>query len=89
MDEALKFARPADGILQVLLISDGEPNSQKDTLDVVKTFMHPIHTMYIGRAGDSGEKFMNEIAQMTGGSHEINEGLSKHLIGTIRGLLHG
>jgi hypothetical protein len=71
MAKALQFVKPADGCgVKLFLISDGEPNSKRDTLAVAKTFQTRINTIFIGPEDDyrGGRKFLQKLADATGGS---------------------
>ena len=70
MSAALRFVKPADGVAKIILISDGQPNSERDTLAVARGFKHKIDTVYIGpeegwMAG--GRAFLERLAAATGG----------------------
>jgi Mg-chelatase subunit ChlD len=72
MAKALQFVKPADGCgVKLFLISDGEPNSKRDTLAVAKTFQTRINTIFIGPEDGGywdGRKFLQKLADATGGS---------------------
>ena len=72
MAGALRFAKVADNLgIKLILISDGEPDNRKDTLDVARTFKSHIDTIYIGSERDgSGRRFLEELAAATGGRFE-------------------
>lgn len=81
--EALEYVKPADGCgIQIVLISDGEGNGEKDfqeVFDKAAEFKSPIHTIYIGPEGAEGKPgrdFLARIAAAGGGksvSHKIEE----------------
>jgi hypothetical protein len=66
---ALKFAKMADVPgMRFFLISDGEPDSARDALDVAKTFKAHIDTIYVGsEARPTGREFLRKLAAATGG----------------------
>ena len=64
---ALKFARVADGVCQVVLISDGEPDSEQKALAEARRYRNPIHTIYIGPERGDGRAFLERLAAATGG----------------------
>ncbi len=69
MAAALDFARVADSASKIVLISDGEPDSQRATLQAARRYKHPIHTIYIGPEDDrdGGRAFLERLAAATGG----------------------
>lgn len=68
MAGALRFVKVADGTdIKIILISDGEPDSEQDTLDVARTFASHIDTIYIGPEGGPGAFFLQRLASLTGG----------------------
>jgi uncharacterized protein with von Willebrand factor type A (vWA) domain len=70
MAKALRFAKIADGACQIVIVSDGEPDSERETLDVARTYDYPINTIYIGRDRD-GQRFLDELARATGGKRFV------------------
>ena len=70
MSAALRFVKPADGVAKIILISDGQPDSEKDTLAVAREFKHRIDTVYIGPEEGwyaGGRAFLERLAAATGG----------------------
>lgn len=69
MAAALDFARVADGVCKIVLISDGEPDSQPAALAAARRFKNAIHTIYIGSNDDNdgGRAFLARLAAATGG----------------------
>lgn len=70
MAAALDFAHVADGVCQIVLISDGEPDEEGKTLAAARRFTSPIHTIYIGPADGGawgGREFLERLARATGG----------------------
>jgi hypothetical protein len=68
MAGALRFVRPADGTgTRIILISDGEPDSESETLAVAGQFETQIDCIYIGQEGDRGQHFLKRLADATGG----------------------
>jgi len=68
MDTALKFAKAADVEgMQFILISDGQPDSPAETLNVARTFKNKISTIFVGPEGGHGEAFLAQLAQVGGG----------------------
>lgn len=69
--KALKFAKVADlpSGMRFIVISDGEPDDEKEALKVAKTFKNRIDTIFVGREGAEGQDFLNRLAKASGGSH--------------------
>ena len=68
--EGLRFIKRADGTnIKLVVISDGEPNSEYEALEVASTFKSKIHTIHIGSEYDkSGRDFLQLLASKTGGT---------------------
>lgn len=85
----LRFIKPADGTsIKLILISDGEPDSESDALRLAKQFKSKLQTIYIGPESGSGREFLRKLADATGGksvSQDINQ--LGQLSQTVRGLL--
>jgi uncharacterized protein with von Willebrand factor type A (vWA) domain len=73
MAKALDFARIADGASRIVLISDGEPDSESATLEAAGKYRHPIHTIYIGPEDGRGRDFLTRLARTTGGQMYASE----------------
>ncbi len=69
MAKALQFAKIADVQgMQFILISDGEPDNEQDTLAVAKTYKNKISTIYVGpEEHPAGREFLQRLAAATGG----------------------
>jgi len=69
MAKALQFAKIADVPgMQFVLISDGEPDSPEQTLQIAATYKNKISTIYVGPEGyPHGRDFLNRLAAATGG----------------------
>jgi len=68
MAGALRFVKPADDCgIRFFLITDGEPDSEKETLKVAKTFKSRIDVVFIGRKNGRGSDFLQRLAAVTGG----------------------
>jgi predicted metal-dependent peptidase len=61
--EYLLASRPKE----IILISDGLPDSQESALAAAKSLACPVNVIYIGPGGDEGEAFMKRLAAETGG----------------------
>ena len=63
----------ADGLFEIVLISDGEPtsrnswNAEEETLAFARTLKGRINTIYIGEEGGEGYRFLQRLAATTGG----------------------
>jgi len=73
MAKALRFVKPADGLARIILISDGEPDSASETLQVAGTFISKIDAVYIGpesrnRWSTNGREFLEKLAAASGGT---------------------
>jgi hypothetical protein len=68
MAGVLRFVKIADGTdIKLILISDGEPDSEQETLAVARDFKSKIDTIYIGPEGGPGADFLRRLAALTGG----------------------
>jgi len=68
MAGVLEFVKQADDTgIKLILISDGEPDSEDTTLDIAQTFKSKIDTVYIGREGGRGADFLRKLSALTGG----------------------
>jgi len=68
MAKALQFVKVADDCgLKIILVSDGAPNDERETLKVAATFTSRIDCIYIGREGGSGQEFLDKLMSVTGG----------------------
>lgn len=86
---ALQFAKVADvADMQFIVISDGEPNDEDSALRVASTYQNKIDTIFIGREGDSGQRFLARLAKASGGK-AIKDFSAKQLESSVRGLLNG
>lgn len=86
--DALKFAQMMDkiGDIQFLLVSDGEPNDERAAMDVARTFKHKINTIFVGKEGGSGQRFLEDLSRATGGTFSRKS--IKQLSGSIAGYLY-
>jgi Mg-chelatase subunit ChlD len=71
MARALNFVKPADNTgVKFVLISDGEPDSENETLKIAKKFKSTISCVHIGPETDRrGRAFLDRLAEATGGQH--------------------
>jgi hypothetical protein len=78
------------GANRVVVISDGCPDLSEQCIIEAKAFGGKIDVVYIGAAGDAGSFFLDQLAQLTGGSRlegDINK--TKELSGQVMLLLEG
>lgn len=52
---------------RIVLVSDGEPDSEKDALEQAKNLSLPIDIIFIGEKESKGNRFMHQLASATGG----------------------
>ena len=66
---ALQFAKMADVPgMRFVVISDGDPDDAQGALAIAATFTNRIDVVYVGSESlPHGRKFLNELAQKTGG----------------------
>lgn len=73
MVAALGMLRMADNTgIQLVLISDGEPNDPAGTLKEAAKFTSKIDTIFVGPEGDHGAEFLRKLAAATGGVSVVN-----------------
>ncbi len=67
---ALRYAKIADVPgMNIIVISDGEPDSEREALAVATTYKNKISTIYCGPENKPyGREFLNQLAKATGGS---------------------
>ncbi len=66
--QCLKFVKPADGTgIRLILISDGEPDNQEESLHIAAQFKSKIDTVYVGPLNGYGADFLKRLAAATGG----------------------
>lgn len=64
----LKFVKPGDGTgIQLILISDGEPDNETKALELAGDFKSKISTIYCGPELGPGRDFLRRLAELTGG----------------------
>lgn len=69
MAEALDYIKPADGVVdRLILISDGEPSDPDRVLASAAKFETPISCIFIGQEGSDGAEFLRRLAKASGGS---------------------
>ena len=89
MAEAILFAKK-NNFGRALIISDGGPNDPGKTMAAAREFGGRIDVVYVGDPGDAGSRFLEQLAEATGGQRfEGDLKDTKQLASTIRGLLVG
>lgn len=90
MAAALRFAKAADvPDMQFIVISDGQPNSEDETLAVAKTYRNRIDTIYVGpEERPAGRDFLQKLANCSGGQI-VTADRAKELSASITFLLRG
>jgi hypothetical protein len=84
---AIRYAK-ANGATHIVLITDGQPDSETAAFAAADEFGHPIDCFYIGDGDDSGARFTRELAARTGGTANLADLLKpKELRAGIAGLL--
>jgi len=85
---ALKFAKMGDlaSGMRFIVISDGEPNDEEETLAVAKTYRNKIDTVYIGPEGGDGQKFLKRLAKASHGQ-TVTADRVKELAANVQKLL--
>jgi hypothetical protein len=87
LDKALIFARIADvPEMRFIVISDGQPDDESAALAEARKYQNKIDTIYIGPAGERGERFLSRLASESGGISAKDFSAHK-LAETVRGLL--
>ena len=85
---ALRYAKIADVPgMNIIVISDGEPDSKEQALAVARTYKNKISTIYCGPEDRShGRDFLTQLAKATGGQ-SLTSDRAKELSKTIETLL--
>ena len=86
--KALRLAKLADVAgVRFIVISDGQPNSEREALDVAFGFTAPIDTIFVGPETDTqGRDFLSRLAQKHQG-RSVLASHAKELAGTVKTLL--
>jgi Mg-chelatase subunit ChlD len=85
--EAIQFARTCEKD-HLVVISDGEPDSEVAALDQASQFGGKIDAIFVGPEGSRGADFMRRLAALTGGSGEVQDLRDQRLLtDTIKGFL--
>ena len=74
MADALRLMLTVDNAgIRLVLISDGEPDDQAETLKIAGKFKSKIDTIFVGREDGRGRKFLQDLSARTGGIAIVNE----------------
>lgn len=65
--EALKFAKPVDGLMDLWIISDGQPGDGPEALAIARRMQSRISGVYVGPKGGEGADFLRELCAIRGG----------------------
>ena len=85
--EALQYVQPADGLVtSFVVVSDGQPDDERATLALAKTFKSRIDTVFCGPEGGSGQDFLRQLAAKSGGQFVVAE-RTKELANNVKQLL--
>jgi len=91
MAKALRFAKVADvDSMRFILISDGAPRDEEETLRVARTYQNRIDTIYVGPEDDMAgcRTFLETLAKVSGGRTTTAD-RAKELVNSVRYLLAG
>lgn len=89
MAGVLAYVHRADNCgIKLILISDGDPDSEEAALNEARRFTGKIDTIYIGPEGGKGADFLRRLAALTGGTAKTRDargiaGLSKEIKGLL------
>lgn len=90
MVKALEFVKRVDGCgIKIILISDGEPNDEGETLKLARTFESKIDTVFVGKENSEGRIFLKRLSEATGGISVCQATEKLHYLGTNLKLLLG
>lgn len=82
MAAALNMMFMADNTgIRLVLISDGEPDDEKETLKIASKFKSRIDTIFVGPEDGHGREFLRKLAAQTGGVAIVNETDKLNLLG--------
>jgi Mg-chelatase subunit ChlD len=59
--------------IRLVLISDGEPDNDKETLSAASKFKSKIDTIFVGNETGPGRQFLKDLAAATGGIAVVNK----------------
>ncbi len=90
LSAALEFVKIADGTVNFVVISDGEPNDPKGCLRVAKSFKSRIDCIFIGPEDDvyGGSQFLRKLAAASGGQYAV-AAKARELANTVQTMMLG
>lgn len=87
LHRAIQFGT-REGATHLVVVTDGQPDSEGAAFDAAREFGNPIDVFYIGDGNDSGARFATELATRTGGVVNMTDlGQPKQLAAKIRLML--
>jgi hypothetical protein len=87
LHRAIDFGR-AQGASHLVVVTDGQPDSEDAAFAAADLFGGPIDVFYVGDGDDRGARFAQLLAQRTGGTANLADlGKPKELKAGIAGLL--
>jgi len=84
--QGLRFIAPADGLVDVWVISDGEPNSEQEAFTIARRMTSRINAVYVGPRNGDGRDFLLKLCRLRGGQ-SAESTAAINLAGTIRSML--
>lgn len=88
LDLGIEFGG-TQGATHLIVVTDGEPNSERAAFEAARTFGGPIDVFFVGDPHSRGAQFCAELAKMTGGQSGVADlaGKPRELESKIRLLL--
>lgn len=84
MDLAIRFGQD-QGANHLAIVTDGEPNDEVAAFEAARAFGGVIDTFYVGDGNDRGSRFAQQLATMTGGTANLSDLGTPHVLaGKIR-----
>lgn len=84
LDLAIEFGK-TQGATHLVVVTDGEPNSEQSAFEAARIFGGPIDTFFVGDPNSRGMQFASELAAMTGGTSNLSDlGKPKELGSKLR-----
>ncbi len=71
LDKTFRYLAKTNNFKKIVLVSDGEPNDEGEALNEAVTLGAKVDIVFIGTKGSRGERFMERLAERTGGIHFI------------------
>jgi hypothetical protein len=68
MHKGLDFVKVADDCgIKIIIVSDGDPDSKDQAINIASKFKTQIDAIYCGREGGLGQQFLQKLVNKTGG----------------------